>query len=445
MHRRRVVVIGDATSSLPELLLARGARLVRVYDANHSRLRQGAARGTTSQVSFSPLRVSSLGEGAFDVAIVEDLNALGDFRQLITALADGMGPHAAALVAIPNPAAARHLLPVSPPLEKMVDYYELYDAMSEEFEFVRMLGQSPFVGYSVFEFSTEGEPEPVLDPGYLPGGAEEPEWFVALGSPQAIDLESYTVVQMPLEDVFSRQNTLVASAEMERLAASEREARQEIERLRQRANRAKREPEAAARRLAALEEQLRERDTWIAELEARAAAADARADAVEEKLATADEQAAKAASLSEKGTEARVQKLSDELVETHNIINLLKAEIDDARLAAKTARADAEKARASSDATEEYLKLEKQLINRGAEVRRLQHELRELERFARELVHDVLDGRSAPDSDQPALNQLRAKLDKLSKEDAVRQADLEAARWTIASLERRLRTPTTAD
>src|SRR5690606_26474927 len=78
-----------------------------------------------------------------------------------------------------------------------LDYYTLYDLVAAQFEHVRMLGQAPFVGYAIADFGAGGEPEPALDSAFVPGGAEEPEWFIALASSMSVHLDEFAVVQLP--------------------------------------------------------------------------------------------------------------------------------------------------------------------------------------------------------------------------------------------------------
>ncbi len=72
---------------------------------------------------------------------------------------------------------------------------------------------------------------------------------------------------------------------------------------------------------------------------------------------------------------------------------------------------------------------EAQLAERGGQVRQLEHELRTAERTGRELVRE-LERRNA--------EQLTAGNAQLERALAEREADLQAAAWTIESLSLRL-------
>src|SRR6187397_1304823 len=74
---RRVLVLGSSQSSLPELLLQRGARLVHVCDADGVRAAQAAASAGTSKLSFAAWNDGSvaLRDAAFDLCVIENLGA----------------------------------------------------------------------------------------------------------------------------------------------------------------------------------------------------------------------------------------------------------------------------------------------------------------------------------------------------------------------------------
>jgi peptidoglycan hydrolase CwlO-like protein len=202
---RRVLVIGPALSALTESLLERGARLVHVCDPDPVRLAQAAAKNRSGNVSFSALADGhfALRDGAFDVCIVEDAS-IAETTALMGRIRRALTPRGVALFASANTEVRVPLVPHpsatgAPPL----DYYALYDAVRAEFEHVRMLGQAPFVGYVVADFAPEGTPEPSLDTAFVPGGAEEPELFIAVASQQPVELEAFAVVQLPFRSVMS--------------------------------------------------------------------------------------------------------------------------------------------------------------------------------------------------------------------------------------------------
>jgi len=169
---RRVIVFGDASSSLADLLLERGARLIQVYDSDPARAAEAAARNTSRSLSFAPLSEGSLSirDGAFDLALVENLSKFEEPANLLRRVKRTLARRGVALVASPNPEVKHRLLPDLSAAQEL-EYYALYDLLADEFEEVHMLGQSPFVGYAVAAFAPQGDPAPAIDAGFVPGGS----------------------------------------------------------------------------------------------------------------------------------------------------------------------------------------------------------------------------------------------------------------------------------
>jgi SAM-dependent methyltransferase len=442
---RRVLVFGNALGSLPLQLLERGARSVHVCDPDALRVSEAAARNRSTQIAFSSLADSdlSLREAAFELALIDNLAAF-DPQPLLRTAKRALGSRGVAVVACPNPEAHFPLLRAGNPAATSLDYYALYDAVAAEFEHVRMLGQTPFVGYAIADFSASGEPEPALDTSFVPGGAEEPDFFLALASNQEVRLDEFAVIQLPTRRLLGSLNTpparVPAPAAVAPAAASENSAQA-------------RTHEAELGRL----------NQWIKELESRASTADERADHSETELETerakleAELETARAKLEAELETErAKLEaerKASGTLRSQHDKeISALRAELSALRTQATNLRADAsskasELGRLTSELAErnrllaeqaekleqgstvELAEYERQLSERGSEVRRLEQDLRTAERTGRELVRE-LERRRGEQSKQASLELERAL--------AEREADLQAAAWTIESLSLRL-------
>jgi SAM-dependent methyltransferase len=289
---RRVLVFGNALSSFWEQLIERGARLVHVCDGDASRVAEAAARNTSQNVSFAPLGGAGLAvrDGAFDVGFIDNLAAFSDATQTVHKLKRALSPRGIALVSAPNPDLEHPLIGATLESGQKLDYYSLYDVVHREFQVVRMVGQMPFVGYSVAELAPAEDPDPCLDAGFVPGGTEEPEWFVAVASHADVEIDPFLVVQLPCdtllkngaERMLREQLRTARSAErsaVERLARLEAEQRK----LSEAAERHQKDVDLA-RQLRLLQEELERKESWILQLEARAATADARADEADQEL-----------------------------------------------------------------------------------------------------------------------------------------------------------------
>lgn len=289
---RRVIVFGNALSPFWEQLIERGARLVHVCDTDAARVAEAAARNTSQNVSFAPLGGAGLSvrDGAFDVGFIDNLATFTDPSATTHKLKRALSPRGVAIIAAPNPDNTQPLVGGAFESGQTLDYYSLYDLVHREFPVVRMAGQMPFVGYSVAELAPAEDPEPCLDAGFVPGGTEEPEWFVAVGSHVDVEFDPFLVVQLPFdtllkngsEQLLREQLRAARSAErhaVERLARLEAEHR----RLAEVAERHQRDVDLA-RQVRLLQEELERKESWIMQLESRAATADARADEADQEL-----------------------------------------------------------------------------------------------------------------------------------------------------------------
>jgi hypothetical protein len=412
---RRVVVFGDASSRLSEHLLDRGARLVHVCDSDSARLAAAVTRSPSQHLSYAPLSSAGLAfrEGAFDLGVIENL---ADHQspppdEVIRLLRRAVNVRGAVVVVTRSPQAAVTLGPQLATDPLRIDYYELYDMMTVSFESVRMFGQMPFVGYSVAEFGKRDDPEPVVDTALVPGGAEEPEWFVAVAGPSGLKLDSYSLIQLPASDLMPAgaraiQAKLREALEAER-ATSKRvgELVAEVSVLREKLR--ERSPEQGTQSVRHLQRALRQRDDWIEQLEARAATADARADMVQAELEALQE------SMSQKQpppqaepADAKLQELQDRSVALE-----AAAKAAEERCEALTAELDVERARSEElsrqvgasrqvdeeqgaeeqDDEDDLGRLEAQLLERGKAIGKLERQLRESQRAGQELVWRLED------------------------------------------------------
>lgn len=430
---RRVLVFGDATSPIAEQLLDRGARLVHMYDPDPARVAEAATRNTESRVSLAPLSEGGLAsrEGAFDCAIVEDLSSLPNRASALRALRRALSPRGIALIAAPNPDADKRLI-AGGKSGGDLDYYGLYDAVAAELDHVRMLGQTPFVGYAIVDFAPDGTPEPSFDSSFVPGGAEEPEQYIALGSAQEARLDDMAIVQLPLSSVSlgSGDDQALRAAR-----AAERRAQKRIASLEAELRRARESDNDVER----LQNELDRRDSWIRELENRAATADARADDAETELETLRE---RLQALTERLAQAESAARSAapavspaERSEDARLVSTLREELDDVR------RVAARNQREREWAEERVQKLEGELDEARRQLEESARASRDAAPRARlaELEAELQDRRAelARASDERAA--LEQKLTTTTEELAKAQKDLAAAREELEELRKTTR------
>ena len=224
-----------------------------------------------------------------------------------------------------------------------------------------------------------------MDTAFVPGGAEEPELFIAVASQQPIALDAFAVVQLPYRSVISGA---ASDDDAERRARSaEQAARGKVSEL---------EAELLTERQA-----VASRDAKLREAETRVFARDAELSALRQQL------------------EGNKQ--------------LLKAqELQIAELSAPRPVASNE----NDETAAELTALEQALTERGEHVRKLERELREAERVGKELLRQLpAVAATATDASSAAP---RAELDEgLAQKLAKTQADLIATRWALEAALRR--------
>lgn len=415
----RVLLVGDALSGLGRHLLERGARLVYICDRNPARRAEAQARGGDRNIVFGSLDdgPAALRENFFDLVLVENLSLEGDARATLGSIARLMTPRATALVVSPNPESTRPLLGAEKPAQPL-DYYALYDAVSATLPKVRMLGQVPFVGYAIVDFSAEGEPSPVLDTSLAPARGEEPDYFVALAARESRHLDEYAVVQLTAADVLGERSKtsslpppvvappppVVAPPP----AAPEPPAPPPV------AAPVAAEVAASVSLNKGLEQKLQRQEAWIVELEARASTADERADAAESELDDVRERlgeleqrhARESAALSQErdALKAEIERLRQRVNDQDDLIALKDTEL--------AAVAD------DGEATRELERLEAQLRERGERVLSLERDVFEAERIGRELLRKL-------DSSGGAASQ------QLAEQLAHAEAELLTLRWSL--------------
>lgn len=315
---RRVAMLGDASTALADELVARGARLVHSYDPDPARAAEVIARGAGA--SPKPISVSVLADdlgvrdGAFDVVVVPDLSVFTEAADVMRRARKLVSPSGAAIFVAPNTRGeVRRLLPATRVAQaassrsRSPTYYELYDLASLQFSKVKMVGQAPFVGYTVADFAPSGEPDVSVDTSLL-ASSEEPEHFIAVASDRAISLDPFTVIELPWAEVADaigvvdatptprgasaitvpivEDRLAMANTELERLRVQKAEETREAE------ERAAREASLSAR-VAELTRDAALREQRLSEIEARAGDNHVRAERLTHQVREQEEELAR--------------------------------------------------------------------------------------------------------------------------------------------------------
>jgi predicted nicotinamide N-methyase len=449
---KRVLVVGDSSTPVGPMLVELGARLVHVYDPDRARAQSvEPARGVS--IYALPEKDFDVRDGAFDLAIVPDLSTISDRAALLARLRRIVGREGAALVAARNPAATR----ISQNSESAIDYYELYELISLQFESVRMIGQVPFVGVALVELGVDEEDTEVTVDAQLAGEIEPPEFFIALASQDDAQLAPYAIVQLPrtidavpasigtratIAEAGLRADVLEAQLDERNITARELETRA-IEAMAM----AERISADASRSEEKIEELRARHREQIAGYEEEIAARAAR-NAVLEGAFSAMEEASRDL---ERRVIAAERALEDQAERSATML----VELDDARSAAAAA---AELNGSALSHEGEVAELEAHLRNRGTHIAELEREIVRREQIVLDLLSQLAH---APKAAQAAQNgaiampvaspgddghnalydenvRLRSKLDALALDLARREGELATTTWRVTEVEEEL-------
>ncbi len=173
---KRVLFVGDPSSPAPERL-AGSARSVDVVSAR-SRVR-GTRRGGRVASRRWP---GAEDEGRWEVVIVPDVGAAGlADPDRVAELARWVARGGVVVAGSPDRELAGG---------NALGYEQLFDLLHGTFEHVRMLGQAPFVGFSVVDFAPPGELEVTFDGSILEGAGERAERYYALCGDRDVVLDA---------------------------------------------------------------------------------------------------------------------------------------------------------------------------------------------------------------------------------------------------------------
>jgi SAM-dependent methyltransferase len=194
---RRVLEIGCEDGESAVYLAAHGAAQVVVIDTDVARIDRARADFPHPRVDYRPaadLRQMGGPDGAFDLVIVPEGKSLIANRNLLAVLRRILSPSGHILISVP--AADRR----TPEFVDGLGYYELVDALDVEFEVVRMLGRTPFLGFGLVEFDSAADALR-LDATLLRGETETPSHYIAIAGATQPPALGYALVQVPFAPV----------------------------------------------------------------------------------------------------------------------------------------------------------------------------------------------------------------------------------------------------
>lgn len=475
LEKSRVLLVGSALTRVPEMILARGARLCHVADPDARRVAQAASQNGERRITYSHWTEALVRDGAYDIALVTNLEEherpqeiLDGARRAIAA--DGVAVVASAATLAPSGLLGRP--------ERCLSYSELERYARSAFQSVTFLAQTPFVGFAVVNLALSKPPVPSLDNALLDGESDQVDYYVALcgaeGTLASLDLDDMTVVQMPgqLALEVGRQAEVTRGARTERRLESledelrlakrrERELEEELSRIENAPAEAPEEVKVlqnaltkANHELEALRHELAEARVSPAhkdesptreELTERVGAAERELDRTKKERKWADdrvrrlERELEEALLAQEELDkarARIQALETHLKESEDEVDELTDKVSELERAVSEKEGELARTSGPGESFEkETLAFEAQLKERGNHILTLEKQLGDLSLYAQTLVAEMKERSPTQPvtSDAPD-----PRLLSLSGELADKEAELLTARWTIDSLKERL-------
>jgi SAM-dependent methyltransferase len=195
---RSVLEIGCGDGGSADYLASQGADRVVTVDSDPARVERARARHARPRIEFrvADLRQIVAQGDRFDVVLVPDGQSLLAAPEMISGIRGLLGDGGYLIVAAS--AADRK----NRPLEDGVGYYDLADALAARFPVVRMLGQTPFLGFGLVEFDGSADALRV-DVSLLHGGTEQASHYVGIAGTSLPPSLGYALVQVPFAPVES--------------------------------------------------------------------------------------------------------------------------------------------------------------------------------------------------------------------------------------------------
>lgn len=194
---RRVLEIGCGGGSSAAYLAVHGAADVVSLDVDAERIDRARAQHARPGIHYLLLddlqQIGALSH-RFDVVLIPDAEAILAAPGLLSRIKGLLRDDGFLVVAV---AASERQ---SAFFHGGVGFYDLSDALTRDFRAVRMLGQTPFLGFGLIEFDT-GSDGLRVDVSLLGGGTEQPSHYVAIAGNTASPALGQALVQVPFAPI----------------------------------------------------------------------------------------------------------------------------------------------------------------------------------------------------------------------------------------------------
>ena len=386
-------------------------------------------------------------DGAFDVVFVVEVADLPDPGRLFQEVCRVLQPTGLVLAATRN---ASCLAPIAVPpaggRTEVWTYSRLRALLATYFPTVRMVGQSPFLGYTFVEYDPRAIPDVRLDTTLLEGRGEDPEFFVAVGARARdatlplpalfqVPLQEFTVAEAPAEETVEAPGEAAA---LQALAVEEAlaEARRECERLR---------AELADRNvaIARLEQEVRRAEAEAAEAREKTArmARAAEEDRRREQRKAFEATFARAAQIVDIAPPPSPRPTGPVAEEGDLAVRRLRDELEDKRREVEQLRRSADEARRKAEEAERRAAEADDLRRKIEEAERRVAEADDLRRKIEETRATLEAAEAAREAAERAMREAQERREAAERECAVavaaREAAEDEARKAVDAAERR--------
>src|SRR4051794_6226857 len=194
---RRVLEIGCGEGSSAAYLAVQGAADVVSLDVDAESIDRARAQHARPGIHYLLLddlqQIAALSH-RFDVVLIPEAEAIVADATLLTRIKGLLRDDGFLIVAV---AASERQ---SAFFHSGIGYYDLSDALTRDFRAVRMLGQTPFLGFGLIEFDT-GSDGLRVDVSLLGGGTEQPSHYVAIAGNVPSPALGQALVQVPFSPI----------------------------------------------------------------------------------------------------------------------------------------------------------------------------------------------------------------------------------------------------
>jgi hypothetical protein len=490
---RSILVIGPGAQAMEEILGRMGARRVRSHHPGSPRPLPWDLAGLRGKRDADAGRTLPVRKGDVDLVFIPDLGEIDDYRAILAESARVLDPRGRLVVSVRN---AECTVPISETgLTEVPEVWSLesiQELLGQYFEYVEMVGQSPFLGYALASYEAGRGREGVrLDTSLMHEEGEEPEFVVAVcatGRPE--HPLSNALFQMPMAEMalvegappeehegeseaearlrseltllkreLGDRNVVVSrlEKEIERLEGEAEASRQKMFDFKQKMLKERKEQQKDALETVMRKEAKKTPETWLAERaalvreleEAKRAGARAqdRLDEVRAKLERCEARG-KETRIKLKQAESRLREEETRLPEMGRRIGELERELDEADRALRTMTQERDSlldaARRPPAATagdgpagdrdRSTAELERELERRGELIRDL---IRELEVLPSIMAEEGPAGGEQVHELVGDVERLRGEREELAGRAAALAAELEQARSRADEAERR--------